>query len=79
MTLESSNLRITRRSPTRIDIWGSKWSQERVAYNIEHDELENHHPERTVLKENVYPKGIAEAIAYFVSRTSAKTTGCMLQ
>ncbi|MER2171182.1 MAG: bifunctional aldolase/short-chain dehydrogenase, partial [Psychrobacillus psychrodurans] len=60
-------------------IWGSKWREERAtAYGIEPDELENHYRERTVLKENIYPKDIAEAIAYFASSKSAKTTGCML-
>ncbi|MEK3993948.1 bifunctional aldolase/short-chain dehydrogenase [Psychrobacillus sp. FSL K6-2365] len=60
-------------------IWGSKWREERAAaYGIEPDELENHYRERTVLKENIYPRDIAEAIAYFASSKSAKTTGCML-
>ncbi|WP_427138223.1 bifunctional aldolase/short-chain dehydrogenase [Psychrobacillus psychrodurans] len=60
-------------------IWGSKWREERAAaYGIEPDDLENHYRERTVLKENIYPRDIAEAIAYFASSKSAKTTGCML-
>lgn len=60
-------------------IWGSKWREERAAaYGIEPDKLENHYRERTVLKENIYPRDIAEAIAYFASSKSAKTTGCML-
>lgn len=60
-------------------IWGSKWREERAAaYGIEPDELENHYRERTVLKQNIYPRDIAEAIAYFASSKSAKTTGCML-
>ncbi|MGE7022887.1 bifunctional aldolase/short-chain dehydrogenase [Solibacillus cecembensis] len=60
-------------------IWGSKWREERAAaYGIEPDELENHYKERTVLKENIYPRDIAEAIAFFASSKSAKTTGCML-
>lgn len=60
-------------------IWGSKWREERAAaYNIEPDELEEHYRQRTVLKENIYPRDIAEAIAFFASSKSAKTTGCML-
>ncbi|WP_313893796.1 bifunctional aldolase/short-chain dehydrogenase [Psychrobacillus sp.] len=60
-------------------IWGSKWREERAAaYGIEPDELENHYKERTVLKQNIYPSDIAEAIAFFASSKSAKTTGCML-
>lgn len=60
-------------------IWGSKWREERAAaYNIEPDQLENHYKERTVLKENVFPVDIANAISFFASSKSSKTTGCML-
>ena len=60
-------------------IWGSKWREERAAaYNIHPDELENHYKERTVLKVNIFPRDIAEAIAFFTSSRSLKTTGCML-
>ncbi|MFF3101769.1 bifunctional aldolase/short-chain dehydrogenase [Viridibacillus arvi] len=60
-------------------IWGSKWREERAAaYNIHPDELENHYKDRTVLKENIYPIDIAEAIAFFASKKAAKTTGCMV-
>ncbi|WP_301107876.1 bifunctional aldolase/short-chain dehydrogenase [Sporosarcina sp.] len=60
-------------------IWGSKWREERAAaYNIDPDELEDHYKQRTVLKVNIYPRDIAEAIAFFTSSKSLKTTGCML-
>lgn len=60
-------------------IWGSRWREERAAaYNIEPDELENHYKDRTVLKVNIFPADIANAIAFFASEKSAKTTGCML-
>jgi len=60
-------------------IWGSKWREERAAaYGIEPDELEEHYRKRTVLKENIYPRDIAEAIAFFASSKATKTTGCML-
>lgn len=60
-------------------IWGSKWRDERAAaYNINPDQLEDHYKARTVLKVNIYPSDIANAIAYFASQQSAKTTGCML-
>ncbi|WP_144513338.1 bifunctional aldolase/short-chain dehydrogenase [Bacillus sp. FJAT-22090] len=60
-------------------IWGSKWREERAtAYGIEPDELEEHYRQRTVLKENIYPRDIAEAIAFFASSKATKTTGCML-
>ncbi|GKV65946.1 MULTISPECIES: bifunctional aldolase/short-chain dehydrogenase [unclassified Sporosarcina] len=60
-------------------IWGSKWREERAAaYNIDPDELENHYKQRTVLKVNIYPRDIAEAVAFFTSSKSLKTTGCMV-
>lgn len=60
-------------------IWGSKWKEERAAaYGIEPDELDEHYRQRTVLKVNIFPRDIAEAIAFFASSKSAKTTGCML-
>ncbi|MFJ7970179.1 bifunctional aldolase/short-chain dehydrogenase [Psychrobacillus sp. NPDC096389] len=60
-------------------IWGSKWREERAtAYGIEPDELEEHYRKRTVLKENIYPRDIAEAIVFFASSKATKTTGCML-
>lgn len=61
------------------NIWGSKWREERAAaYKIHPDQLEEHYRQRTVLKENIYPIDIAEAIAFFASSRSAKTTGCMI-
>lgn len=60
-------------------IWGSKWKEERAAaYGIETNELDEHYRQRTVLKVNIFPSDIAEAIAFFASSKSAKTTGCML-
>ena len=60
-------------------IWGSKWKEERAAaYGIEPDQLDEHYRQRKVLKVNIFPRDIAEAIAFFASSKSAKTTGCML-
>lgn len=60
-------------------IWGSKWREERAqAYGIEPNQLEEHYRQRTVLKENIYPIDIAEAVAYLASSKSTKTTGCMI-
>ena len=58
-------------------IWGSNWRKERAAaYGIEEQELEEHYRQRTVLKENIYPRDIAEAT---ISRQMAmKTTGMHL-
>ncbi|NNU84599.1 bifunctional aldolase/short-chain dehydrogenase [Geobacillus sp. BMUD] len=60
-------------------IWNSAWREERAkAYGIEPDELEEYYRKRTTLLVNVYPKDIAEAIAFFASSKAEKTTGCML-
>lgn len=60
-------------------IWDSKWREERAAaYGIAPEELEGHYQKRTTLKVNVYPKDIAETIAFFASSKSEKTTGCMV-
>ncbi|TDQ38275.1 bifunctional aldolase/short-chain dehydrogenase [Aureibacillus halotolerans] len=60
-------------------IWGSKWREERAqSYGIAPDELEEHYRNRTILKVNIYPSDIANAIAFLASSKAAKTTGCML-
>ncbi|GIP33560.1 bifunctional aldolase/short-chain dehydrogenase [Paenibacillus sp. J2TS4] len=60
-------------------IWNSSWREERAAaYGIEPDDLEEYYRKRTTLLVNVYPQDIADAILYFASSQSAKTTGCIL-
>lgn len=60
-------------------IWGSEWREQRAAaYGIKPDELEEFYRKRTTLKRNVYPDDIAEAILFFASERSAKTTGAAL-
>lgn len=60
-------------------IWGSRWREERAAaYGIDPDQLEDHYRKRTTLLVNIYPKDIAESIAFFASSKSDKTTGCMI-
>ncbi|GAB6988819.1 bifunctional rhamnulose-1-phosphate aldolase/short-chain dehydrogenase [Paenibacillus pini] len=60
-------------------IWNSNWRNERAAaYGIEPDQLEEHYRKRTTLLVNIYPKDVAEGIAFFASSKSDKTTGCML-
>ncbi|GGF96310.1 bifunctional aldolase/short-chain dehydrogenase [Paenibacillus abyssi] len=60
-------------------IWNSGWRNERAAaYGIEPDQLEEYYRKRTTLLVNIYPKDIAEGIAFFASSKSEKTTGCML-
>lgn len=60
-------------------IWDSNWRNERAAaYGIEPDQLEEHYRKRTTLLVNIYPRDIAEGVAFFASSKSSKTTGCML-
>ncbi|SDS36122.1 rhamnulose-1-phosphate aldolase/alcohol dehydrogenase [Paenibacillaceae bacterium GAS479] len=60
-------------------IWNSSWREERAAaYGIAPDQLEEYYRQRTTLRVNIYPRDIAEGIAFFASSRSEKTTGCML-
>lgn len=60
-------------------IWNSNWRNERAAaYGIEPDQLEEYYRKRTTLLVNIFPKDIAEGIAFFASSKASKTTGCML-
>lgn len=60
-------------------IWNGAWRNERAAaYGIEPDQLEEYYRKRTTLLVNIYPRDIAEGIAFFASSKSDKTTGCML-
>jgi rhamnulose-1-phosphate aldolase/alcohol dehydrogenase len=61
-------------------IWGSSWREERAAaYGIEPDELEEHYRQRNVLKLNVLPENIADAVLHFASEArSSRSTGNVL-
>ena len=60
-------------------IWNSAWKSERArTYNIKTSELESHYRERSVLKRNVVPADVADAVFYFASESSAKSTGNVL-
>ena len=58
-------------------IWDGDWRKERAgAYGIDAgDELEEFYRQRSMLKLNVLPEDIAEAVNYFASSSSAKSTG----
>ncbi|GGJ04939.1 putative oxidoreductase YuxG [Alicyclobacillus cellulosilyticus] len=61
------------------NIWNSSWREERArAYGIRVDELEAYYRDRTLLKVNVFPDDVAEAVLFLASARSAKTTGCMI-
>jgi rhamnulose-1-phosphate aldolase/alcohol dehydrogenase len=57
-------------------IWSGEWREQRAASSkIEIDELEEHYRKRSMLKLNVFPEDIAEAIYFLASDLSAKSTG----
>jgi len=61
-------------------IWDGDWRKERAgAYGIDPgEELEEFYRKRSLLKVNVLPEDIAEAVWYFASAASAKSTGNIL-
>jgi NAD(P)-dependent dehydrogenase (short-subunit alcohol dehydrogenase family) len=60
-------------------IWTSAWREDRArTYGIHPDQLEEHYRARTTLKVNVLPEDIAEAVLFFASARSAKSTGNIL-
>jgi rhamnulose-1-phosphate aldolase/alcohol dehydrogenase len=60
-------------------IWTGEWREQRAASsNLAVDDLEEHYRKRSLLKLNVLPEDIAEAIYYFASDQSAKSTGNIL-
>jgi NAD(P)-dependent dehydrogenase (short-subunit alcohol dehydrogenase family) len=60
-------------------IWQGNWRKERAdAYKISEDQLEEHYRQRSMLKRNVFPEDIAEAVHFFAGEASAKSTGNIL-
>jgi rhamnulose-1-phosphate aldolase/alcohol dehydrogenase len=57
-------------------IWNGKWRQERAAaYDMKESDLEEHYRKRSLLKRDVLPGDVAEAIYFFASDASNKSTG----
>ncbi|WP_353645326.1 bifunctional rhamnulose-1-phosphate aldolase/short-chain dehydrogenase [Mesorhizobium sp. WSM2239] len=57
-------------------IWTGEWKEQRAAaYNMSTDDLEEHYRSRSMLKRSVFPEDIAEAVYFFASEMSAKSTG----
>jgi len=61
-------------------IWDGEWRRERAeAYGIDAgSELEEFYRKRSMLKQNVLPEDVAEAVWYFASALSRKSTGNIL-
>ena len=58
-------------------IWGGDWRKERAgAHGIDPgSELEEHYRNRSMLKRDVLPEDVAEAVHFFASEASSKSTG----
>jgi rhamnulose-1-phosphate aldolase/alcohol dehydrogenase len=57
-------------------IWQGEWAQQRAdQYKTSTENLEAVYRERSLLKRSVYPEDVAEAVAFFASDRSAKSTG----
>jgi rhamnulose-1-phosphate aldolase/alcohol dehydrogenase len=64
---------------TNSSIWTKEWRAERARdYGIKPEELEEFYKKRTVLKVHVYAEDIAEAVYFFASNRSSKSTGNIL-
>jgi NAD(P)-dependent dehydrogenase (short-subunit alcohol dehydrogenase family) len=61
-------------------IWSGEWKAQRAAaYHIEEADLEELYRNRSMLKRNVFPEDIAEAIYFFANEAqSGKSTGNIL-
>ena len=60
-------------------IWDGKWKEERAASNkIDADDVEAFYRDRSMLKLSVLPEDIAEAVYFFASDKSGKSTGNVL-
>jgi len=60
-------------------IWDGKWKEERAASNkIDLDDVEEFYRKRSMLKKSVFPEDIAEAVYFFASEKSGKSTGNVL-
>jgi len=60
-------------------IWAGAWRTERAAaYGVGEEQLEEHYRKRSLLQRNVFPEDVAEAVAFFASDLSAKSTGNIL-
>jgi rhamnulose-1-phosphate aldolase/alcohol dehydrogenase len=57
-------------------IWQGEWRQQRAAANkIAEDDLEEHYRKRSLLQRSVYAEDVAEAVYFFASELSSKSTG----
>ncbi|MFB3098293.1 MAG: SDR family oxidoreductase, partial [Dehalococcoidia bacterium] len=60
-------------------LWSEEIRQERAsAHGVPVEKLEEFYQQRNLLKAQVYAEDVAEAVLFFASERSAKTTGAMM-
>jgi len=60
-------------------IWSGTWRAERAsAYGVQAADLEEHYKKRSLLKLDVGPEDVAEAVLFFASDRSSRSTGNIL-
>jgi rhamnulose-1-phosphate aldolase/alcohol dehydrogenase len=60
-------------------IWSGEWRAQRaLAYKVDEQDLEEVYRQRSMLKLGVFPEDVAEAVYFFASDLSAKSTGNIL-
>jgi rhamnulose-1-phosphate aldolase/alcohol dehydrogenase len=60
-------------------IWQGEWRKERAAaYGLAEDDLDEHYRKRSLLKRSVRPEDIAEAVYFFCSERSSRSTGNLI-
>ncbi|HUD52027.1 SDR family oxidoreductase, partial [Parvibaculum sp.] len=60
-------------------IWQGEWAEQRAsAYGVSVEALPDFYKSRSLLKQQILPEDVAEAILFFSSDRSAKSTGNIL-
>jgi NAD(P)-dependent dehydrogenase (short-subunit alcohol dehydrogenase family) len=63
----------------RSRIWSGEWRASRAeAYGVRPDELEEYYRKRSLLRRQVTPEDVAEAVVFFASERSSRSTGNVL-
>ncbi|PIQ83136.1 MAG: bifunctional rhamnulose-1-phosphate aldolase/short-chain dehydrogenase [Candidatus Omnitrophica bacterium CG11_big_fil_rev_8_21_14_0_20_63_9] len=59
-------------------LWEAIRAERAKSHRIAPRALEEHYRKRNLLQARVLPEDVAEAVSFFISKRSAKTTGCLL-